>query len=242
MCEEHSKNARRSSREKHEEGQARKGRDAATKAETPAKRRRRMIMKVTNKLSDRINHFFKSSAWLEARKLLEAERKKDPDNHWLITQLGVTFYEQKQYTKALRLFLASQKIVPDCPLTLWNLAGTLDALGKHNSAIRIYTSLLQSKTSSEQDPCWESQAWSDALKTDCCFRLGDCYRHLGKRILAEHWYRQYLDLLLLGSDGTYSVQEVTEGIKALHGVNGLPANGRAKKAVQSALAAAASGR
>jgi predicted Zn-dependent protease len=76
--------------------------------------------------SEQIWRLFQSGAWLKARKLLEAERKKEPENHWLLTQLGVTFYEQRQYAEAHRLFLASQKIVPDCPLTLWNCTYSID--------------------------------------------------------------------------------------------------------------------
>ena len=52
------------------------------------------------------------------------------------------------------LVILSEAIVPDCPLTLWNLAGTLDALGKYVDAIRIYVRLLESDDSPETDPCW----------------------------------------------------------------------------------------
>ena len=74
----------------------------------------------TKNFSDDINRLFRQDDWEEARRLLENARENDPMNHWLLTQLGVTFYEQKKYMDALRLFLASQKIVEECPLTLWN--------------------------------------------------------------------------------------------------------------------------
>ena len=41
------------------------------------------------KLSDRIDDLFQRCAWEEARKLLEKERQKHPDSHWVLTQLGV---------------------------------------------------------------------------------------------------------------------------------------------------------
>ena len=167
-------------------------------------------------MSDRINDLFHRKKWDAARKLLELARKKDPNSHWLLTQLGVTLYEQGKYKDALKMFLASQKIVPDCPLTLWNLAGALDALGKYPAAKRIYTWLLESKTSPDDDPCWESKEWTAALKADAVYRLGVCFQHLNEKRKAEHCYRQYLDLLLVGIDGTYSAEDVTKRIRSLH--------------------------
>jgi tetratricopeptide (TPR) repeat protein len=94
-----------------------------------------MEIEVMKTLSDRTNHLFQRRKWAQARKLLEKEKEKDPKSHWVLTQLAVTYYEQRKYAKALQLLLRSRKILPDCPLTLWNLAGTLDALGKHAHAI-----------------------------------------------------------------------------------------------------------
>ena len=116
----------------------------------------------------------------------------------------------------MRLFLASRAIVADCPLTLWNLAGALDALGNSVDAIRIYTWLLESKKSSTEDPCWESKAWTDALKTDCVYRLGICFQKQGQKETAEDCFRQYIELLLTGIDGSYSIDEAMRQIRGFH--------------------------
>ena len=176
-------------------------------------------------INQKIDKLFEREEWGAARKLLIVESEKTPESHWLLTQLGVTYYEQRKYKEALELFEASRRIVPDCPLTLWNLAGTLSALGKQADAIRIYSWLLNSKASSKKDTCWESQIWADSLKADCVFRLGDCFRYLGKLKKAEHCYRQYLDLILIGIKGMYSGEEVLKEIQSLH-----PANGRKQSA------------
>ncbi len=170
-----------------------------------------------NGLSEKINNLFHREQWEEARGILEREREKAPDSHWVLTQLGVTFYEQRLYSEALDLFLASQKIVPDCPLTLWNLAGALDSLGKHASAMRVYTWLLLNKKSPDDDPCWENKEWADALKADCVYRVGVCFQHMGKKRKAEHCYRQYLDLLSIGIEGLYSIDDVKRQMRDLHG-------------------------
>jgi tetratricopeptide (TPR) repeat protein len=169
--------------------------------------------------------------WDEARKLIRRELTHQPDNHWLLTQLGVTYYEQRRYRQALKPLLSALAIVPDCPLTLWNLAGTYDALGKPEIAIALYTRLLKSKKSPADDPCWESEAWADNLKTDCVYRLGVSFQHLGRRQSAEHCYRQYVNLLLAGMSGSYPIEDAARHIRDLHG-NGKP---RRTKKVQEVI-------
>ena len=180
--------------------------------------------------SDKINRLFRENEWDEACELLEAERAKDPESHWVLTQLGVTYYEQRRYKEALRLFLKSKAIVPDCPLTLWNLAGVHDALGKHRAAIDIYIWLLGRAKSPDEDPCWESKEWANALKTDCVYALGASFQHLGELSLAEHCYRQYIDLLLIGIEGSYPIEDARRHIQSLHAApNGKEADVELKK-------------
>ncbi len=148
-------------------------------------------------------------------RLIEKELIKEPDSHWLLTQLGETYYEQRQFQKALGLFLKSRDIVPDCPLTLWHLAGTLDALGYQSGALRLYTWLLESKKTAEDDPCWESKEWTDALKTDCVFRIGICFQHLNRKDKAKSCFRRYADLLLAGAAGSYPIEEAMQHLREL---------------------------
>jgi len=191
-----------------------------------------------DKLADAIDDLFRRSRWAAARERLQRERAKDPNNHWVLTQLGVTFYEDRRYREALPLFLESLAIVPDCPLTLWHLAGTLDALGKAAKARDIYVWLLESDKSPEDDPCWESEEWTIALKVDCTYRLALCFKHLGKNRSAALWFRQYVTLLSDGFDGSYSAEDALSQIRSLQGavVNG-GAEHELRKAVGAALRA-----
>lgn len=184
----------------------------------------------------RLNQLFQEEKWTDARKLLERELEKNPASHWLLTQLGVTLYEQRKYRDALEMFLASLRIVDDCPLTLWNLAGAMDALGNHAKAIKIYTWLVESKRTAKDDPCWESNQWTDSLKADCAYRLGVCFEHLGKKEQAEECYRHYLNLLATGIEGQYSVEDVLDRIRSLQGAASRKATGRKlQKAFESTL-------
>ncbi|MBL8798435.1 MAG: hypothetical protein JNM56_31360 [Planctomycetia bacterium] len=159
----------------------------------------------------------RQGAWEKARRRIEQELRRQPDDHWLLTQLGVTYYEQGQYRAALAPLLESLRIVPDCPLTLWNIAGTLDALRKSELAIAIYSWLLGSKQTADDDPCWESAAWADSLKADCVYRLGACFQKLERWESAEHCFRQYINLILAGTNGTYAVEDAAHHIRELHG-------------------------
>jgi tetratricopeptide (TPR) repeat protein len=167
----------------------------------------------TANVGDRINGLIMSEQWEKARALIEKELATEPESHWLLTQLGETYYEQRRYKKALGLLLKSLDLVPDCPLTLWHLAGTLDALGDSAGALRLYTWLLESKQTPDDDPCWESPEWTEALKTDCVFRIGLCFQHLRRKAKAESCFRRYIDLLLAGAAGSYPIEEALRHIR-----------------------------
>jgi len=155
--------------------------------------------------------------WEKVRALIRRELTRTPADHWLLTQLGVTLYEEGRYSEALKPLVESWQIVPDCPLTLWNLAGTLIAIGKPELALSIYSWILGSSKTSDDDACWESTDWTEALKTDCVYRLGTCLQRLGQSQQAAVCFRQYVELLLSESKGTYSIEDVS---RQLHQVNG----------------------
>jgi tetratricopeptide (TPR) repeat protein len=167
--------------------------------------------------------------------LLEREREKFPDDHWVQTQLSVTFYEQQRYWEALDGLLASRRLVPDCPLTLWNLAGVSDALGNHTEALKIYRWILASTESPEDDPCWESKEWTDVLKTDCVYRIGVCLRNLGQNSDAENCFRQYLQLLSLGIEGTYSAEDALRQIQGVSAKGSPSADNEVQKSLDAAI-------
>jgi len=180
---------------------------------------------------DEIETLLAEGAWEQARTHIESALLNAPDNHWLLTQLGVTYYEQHRYRESLEPFLKSLKIVRDCPLTLWNLAGAVDALGNSKTAIQIYTWLLKSKKSAADDPCWEGPEWTASLKTDCVYRLGLSFHRLENWSSSKECFHHYINLILAGMHGTYSIQEAAKYI--LEG----PRNGMqsAKKNFRDAL-------
>jgi len=191
-------------------------------------------------LEKQIDDLFENHRWSAARKILETALLKDRSNHWILTQIGVTFYEQRKYQEALGWFERSQEILGSCPLTLWNLAGTYDSLGRHKDALQIYVRLLRSDGFSSGDPCWESEQWTSALKTDCAYRSGLCFEHLRKPKEALFCYWYYLKELSSGFKGMYSFIYVWKRIRRVHQRSKQPEliENRSQEAFDSTLAEA----
>lgn len=182
-----------------------------------------------------VERLIEEGDWVAVRGRIERELAGEPNNHWLLTQLGVTYYEQGQYKKALDGLLASHRVLPDCPLTLWNLAGTLDALGRAEIAAAIYIQLIESDSTPTADPCWEGRNWADGLKTDCVYRLGVCFQHMAKMDSAEYCLRRYVELILDGAPGTYSVDAAAKRLRELRPQNGRHAGKNYQSAFRSTL-------
>jgi hypothetical protein len=52
-------------------------------------------------MSKEIEKLIDAEEWKAARKLIRAALRNEPDCHWLITRLGLTYYEERKYRKAL---------------------------------------------------------------------------------------------------------------------------------------------
>lgn len=93
-------------------------------------------------MSKAIEVAIRSENWAKARKLIRAKLKREPRSHWLVTRLGLTHYEEKQYVASLSYSLKALKIEPHCPLALWDYAGSHQMLGRHRVALRVYRRIL----------------------------------------------------------------------------------------------------
>lgn len=120
----------------------------------------------------RIAKLFEQEEWGEARELLLRELANDPSDHWLLTRLGTTYYEERQYAKALELAEQAHAIAPECPLVLWDLAGACLALGDGERARAIYQGILDRGFDDLAfGECGEGEEWARGLLADCADRL-----------------------------------------------------------------------
>jgi tetratricopeptide (TPR) repeat protein len=164
--------------------------------------------------SEQINRLFEQEEWAKARRLLEARLKDEPNNHWLLTRLGTTYYEERDYKKALELSQKAIKIAPDCPLVLWDFASTQEMLGDDAGAIRTYAKLFKMTTKeAPNEECWEGMHWegeqrSLSLLADCFYSVAGCLHRLGQRDKALWFIQEYLEWRAAGVKSIYSAKEV----------------------------------
>ncbi len=168
-------------------------------------------------LTKTINRLFEQEKWSHARQLLLSELDRDPDSHWLRTRLGTTYYEERDYDRALREVKKAYRLAPNCPLVLWDYAGNLDALGRKKQAIGVYNRLLSKGVEAVgYEECGEGIPWAMAVLTDCYYRLGICHADLGDMETAAKYFTTYLMVRRSSPvDSIYSVAEALARLRAL---------------------------
>jgi tetratricopeptide (TPR) repeat protein len=175
------------------------------------------------RLSKTVDRLFAQEKWAKARAVLEKELVRDPESHWLRARLSTTYYEERNYDRALEEIELAYHRRPECPLVLWDYAGTLDAVGRTAEAIEIYGSLLGKGVDAvAHDECGEGVPWAIGLLTDCCFRLGVCYENLGNAPAAAKHFTAYL--VLRTSNHAVSIYSLQD---ALTHLDRLPVAGKA---------------
>jgi tetratricopeptide (TPR) repeat protein len=154
--------------------------------------------------------------WTLARKQILRELKNDPESHWLLTRLGLTFYEERNYGKALEISEQSLKLAPECPLVLWDYAGTLDQVGRENEAIKIWKGLIKKGAQRiALDECGEGIRWSKSLIIDCKYRIAIAYKSLKKKSLAIEFMKDHLADRTSGTRSIYPLRMVRQKLNEL---------------------------
>jgi tetratricopeptide (TPR) repeat protein len=167
-------------------------------------------------MSKEIEKLIAAENWKDARKLIRATLRKEPDSHWLLTRLGLTYYEEYNYEKALFYSERALQLAPDCPLVLWDYAGAIEMLGRTKEAIPIYKKLVKRGIEGiAYGDCGEGLAWAKGLVADCLYRLAKCYDELGRHKNSLDYYYKHLQLRGPGCRSIYSISEVKARVKEL---------------------------
>ena len=136
-------------------------------------------------------------------------RREQPSSHWLLTRLSLTYYEERKYALALRHVQRAAELAPRCPLVLWDWAGTLQMLGRHEDALRVYKRLVARGVEEiAEGPCGEGRAWARGLVADAYYRMSQCYEAEGRTRAAENALVQHLDMRGPGCRSIYPLEEV----------------------------------
>jgi len=167
-------------------------------------------------MSKEIEELIDAENWKGARQLIRAALRKEPDSHWLLTRLGLTYYEEGNYEKALFYEAQALRLAPRCPLVLWDYAGTLDMLGQNRKAIAIYRKLIKRGVDKiANGECGEGMAWARGLVADCLYRIAKCYEKLGEQKKALSYYVRHLERRGPGSRSIYPIGEVKRVVREL---------------------------
>ena len=146
--------------------------------------------------------------WDKARRLLEEELRKTPEDHWLLTRLATTYYEQRNYEKALESSERAIHLAAGCPLVRWDYACALDMLDRTSEAIEQWKYLLKAGPKSiANDPCGEGREWATSLVNDCRYRLALAHADKGEFAKAIHYIRNYLKNRKTGVSSIYEDDE-----------------------------------
>jgi tetratricopeptide (TPR) repeat protein len=154
--------------------------------------------------------------WLLARRLITGALVRKPQDHWLLSRLALTYYEQRQYRRALNYELKALQIEPYCPLAIWGYAGTLDMLERRKEALQLYRWLISwGDDRLAYGPCGEGIQHARSLIADCYYRIAHIQQRMGQRKRAIQSYKEHLSRRKKGTRSIYALKEVKAKLKAL---------------------------
>ena len=152
----------------------------------------------------------------KARQLIRRELKRKARVHWLITRLGLTYYEERAYSTSLSYSRKALKLASHCPLVLWDYAGALQMLGRHRMALRVYRELLsRSVEEIAYEECGEGRGWARGVIADCLYRQAHSYKESKKEKTAIKSYRKHLDMRGPGCRSIYPIRIVRKELSEL---------------------------
>lgn len=169
-----------------------------------------------NTLRDCIERLFDAHEWDRARWLLDGELLATPDDHWVHTQIALSWYEDGRHAEAQQAIERALALAPECPSVRWYHGGILHARGQLDEAITVYRAMV------EREPLWASRgacglpvSIARGLVADAWWRLSDVYAARGDRDLAERAFTEYLERLGTGCLGLYTL-DVLDKYGAAH--------------------------
>ncbi len=152
-----------------------------------------------------IERAIRQERWSIARHHIQIAMRSRPKDHWLLTRLSTTYYEQRAYRRALGYCLQAYTLAPHCPLVLWDLACALQMSGDTRKAKEVFRRLIRHGVNRiSAGDCSEGRSWARGLIADCWYRLARCERDAGRSTKAMVCIRRHLRLRGRGCHSIYS--------------------------------------
>ena len=157
----------------------------------------------------KIERLLDQERWADARAEIRRQLKETPNSHWLVTRLGLTYYEEGHYRMALRYSERAFEMAPECPMVLWDYAGDLQMLGRHAEALDLYARLVsQGVEGLLENPCSEGRAKARGLIADSHYRAYQSLAALGNKEASDSAFAQCLDMRGPGCRSIYKLDEL----------------------------------
>src|SRR2546423_8885420 len=167
-------------------------------------------------MSTEIEQTIEREDWEAARGLIITALHESPDEHWLLTRLGLAYYEERRYKEARQYAEQALAIAPDCPLVLWDYAGTLEMLDHSEDALRIFQQIVDRGIDAiAYGECGEGVGWARGLIVDCHYRMAHCYQDLAQPKAAKSEYEKHLMLRGPGARSIYPIAQVRKELADL---------------------------
>lgn len=146
--------------------------------------------------------------WAVARKLIATELERAPKDHWLMARLAVTFYEQRNYDRALYWDSMALQEAPYCPLAIWGYASDLEMLGRYDEALAAFRWIANWKEDYlAYGECGEGIRRARSLVTDCFYRIACIWESKRQWKSSAAAFQTYLSRRTVGSGSIYRLRD-----------------------------------
>jgi len=174
--------------------------------------------KEENNISKLINNYIMNENWDKAKKIIESELIKTPDNHWLLIQLSEVYYEKHNYKKALELSTQAMALAPNCPLVNNDYALHLYMHELDDKAIEIWTNLLTKNINEiAEGECGEGIRNTKSMINDIRARIGKSYIEKKDFEKALFFFNEHLKNRQRGIYSNFTKKEIEKLVTRVSG-------------------------
>ena len=133
-------------------------------------------------------YLYDMEEWKQARTILLRLLKIEPNNHWILTSISSTLYEERKYKQALKYSQKAYLLDEKCNLVLYDYANVLDMLGLELDAIKLWKSILNKGLFNiAKGHHGEGILKAKIMMNNCRFRIGSSYLDIGDKKNAKKY-------------------------------------------------------
>lgn len=158
-----------------------------------------------NCLGERINELIENNRLCDAERFILTNLRRYPTDHWLMARLGCVYSLLGKCSLAISTLQTANKISPQCPLVLWELADALLEGGEPDKAIDVFIRLLRTDINKlSYGKCGEGLRAAKSIKIDSMYGLAASYTLLRNKRKACIWYAKHISNRQRGVFSMYS--------------------------------------